>query len=137
MPIATNKKIYQVFPLASTLLSPFLIMYWKLRGHENMIVLLGLKHVKQAFEWPKWRTVFSVELASALTYIRTAAIVNLRIVAPPIEVEDNRGLIVIKRDSLMHREWWVDLKNILRIEKSWSPRTLCVRSLRQGNVDWL
>lgn len=48
MPIATNEKTYQIFLLASTLLSRFLIMYWKLGGHENMIVLLGLKHVKQA-----------------------------------------------------------------------------------------
>ena len=48
MPIATNKKTYQIFLLASTLLSRFSIMYWKLGGHENMIVLLGLKHVKQA-----------------------------------------------------------------------------------------
>jgi hypothetical protein len=23
-------------------------MYWKLGGHENMIVLLGLKYIKQA-----------------------------------------------------------------------------------------
>ena len=41
MPIAANKKTYQIFLLASTLLSHFLIMYWKLGGHENMIVLLG------------------------------------------------------------------------------------------------
>jgi hypothetical protein len=55
MSIVTNKKTYQIFLLAYTLLSRFSIMYWKLGGHENMIVLLGLNHVKQAL--PKWRPV--------------------------------------------------------------------------------
>lgn len=47
---------------------------------------------------------FAVQLASSLTYIRSAAVVNLRIVAHPLEVGSKRGSIVIKRDSLMHRD---------------------------------
>jgi len=104
MPIITNKKTYQIFLLASTLLSRFLIIYWKLGGHENMIVLLGLKHVKQALRMAQMADSFSVQLASSLTYIRSAAVVNLRIVAHPLEVGSKRGSIVIKRDSLMHRD---------------------------------
>jgi hypothetical protein len=92
MPIATNKKTYQIFLLASTLLSRFLIMYWKLGGHENMIVLLGLKHVKQTLRMTQIA-------ASSLTYTRSAAVVSLRIVTPPLEVGSETGSIVMKRDN--------------------------------------
>jgi hypothetical protein len=67
-------------------------MYWKLRGHENMIVLLGLKHLKQALRMTQM-------MVSSLTYIRSAAVVSLRIVAHPLEVGNERGSIVMKRDS--------------------------------------
>lgn len=70
-----------------------------------MIILLGLKHVKQALRMAQMADrFFSVQLASSLTYIRSAAVVNLRIVAHPLEVGSKRGSIVRKRDSLMHRD---------------------------------
>lgn len=44
-----TKDPHQIFPLASTLLSLFLIMYWKLGGHENIIVLLSIRLLQIAF----------------------------------------------------------------------------------------
>jgi len=76
---------------------------------------------------------FSVQLSSSLTYICNAAVVNLRTVAHTLEVGSKGGSIVIKRDSLMHRDLWVNSRDISRIEKKWRARTLCVRSLRHGN----
>ena len=78
------------------------------------LVCLGL-YTTIVFHWPHilrtgqvWRTVFSVRLASSLTYIRSAAVVNSRIVAHPLEVGSKRVSIVEKRDSLMHRDYWVN-----------------------------
>lgn len=80
-------------------------MYWKLGDHENMIVLLGLNHVKQALRKVQMAdSFFCLTRQSELTYIRSAAVVNLRIVAHPLEVGSKGGSIVIKRDSLMHRD---------------------------------
>jgi hypothetical protein len=81
-----------------------------LTGGYFFLVSLGL-YTAKVFYWPHilrtwqvWRTVFSVQLASSLTYIRSAAVVNLRIVAHPLEIGSKSGSIVIKRDSLMHRD---------------------------------
>lgn len=49
-----------------------------------MIVWLGLKHVKQALQMAQMT-------ASLLTYIRSAAVVSLRIVANPLEVGKQKG----------------------------------------------
>ena len=49
LPTATKKETYQISPLASTLLSRFSIMYWKLGGHESMIVLLSIWSLRMTF----------------------------------------------------------------------------------------
>jgi hypothetical protein len=41
--------------------------------------------------------------ASSLTYIRSAAVVSLRIVAHPFEVGSERGSVVIKRDTVVNK----------------------------------
>jgi hypothetical protein len=48
----------------------------------------------------------------------------------PLEAGSKRGSIVIMRDVLMHRDQWVNSKDILRIEKNWRLRTLYARSLQ-------